>query len=180
MTNEELRELNSRRKIYQVAFVTRDLERSMKAWVDHLGIGPWTVLTFTEETVRDFAVDEQPVTGPFEFLIGISWVGEMQIELIQPVHGTTSYYRHLETKGEGLHHIKEQISDERLPEVVADYRRRGIGVMQTGRFDVDVHYNLDTESKVDFVLELGNCPLLELPAEMVSVYPPEPADAAAA
>jgi methylmalonyl-CoA/ethylmalonyl-CoA epimerase len=176
VTNDELRELNSARTIYQIAFVTRDLERSMKAWVEQLGIGPWTVLTFTEETVRNFHVDGQPVTEPFKFLIGISWVGDMQLEIIEPVHGNLSYWRHLEAKGEGLHHIKERIPDEQLPEVIEQYRAKGIGVMQTGQFDIDVHYNLDTEGKLDFVLELGNCPLLDLPEDMVSVYPPEVVD----
>jgi uncharacterized HAD superfamily protein len=51
----ELRELNKRRKIHQIAWVTRDLERSMKAWVDNLKVGPWTVLTFTEKTLAVLA-----------------------------------------------------------------------------------------------------------------------------
>jgi len=181
VTNEELRELNSKRKIYQIAWVTKDLQRSMKAWVDNLGIGPWTVLTFSERSVRDFHVDGEPVTEPFEFLIGISWVGEMQLEIIQPVSGNLSYWRHLETKGEGLHHIKEQIEDkDELAKIVAGYREKGIGVIQTGKFDIDVHYNLGTEEKLDFVYELGNCPLLELPEDMFTVYPPEAAEAAPA
>jgi len=32
MNNEELREFNKKRKIYQIAWVTRDLEKSMKAY----------------------------------------------------------------------------------------------------------------------------------------------------
>ena len=40
MNNEELRALNQDRKIYQIAWVTRDLEKSMKAWVENLKIGP--------------------------------------------------------------------------------------------------------------------------------------------
>jgi hypothetical protein len=42
MTNDELRELNKKRKIPQIAWVTRDLEKSMKASVDNLKVGPWT------------------------------------------------------------------------------------------------------------------------------------------
>ena len=28
------------------------MEKSMKAWVDNLKVGPWTVLTFTEKTLK--------------------------------------------------------------------------------------------------------------------------------
>ncbi|SEG91525.1 Glyoxalase/Bleomycin resistance protein/Dioxygenase superfamily protein [Thermomonospora echinospora] len=173
MNNDELREHNKNRKIYQIAFVTRDLEKSMKAWVENLGIGPWTVLTFTEETMKYLNVADAKVTEPFKFLIGISWVGDMQLEIVQPVYGPTIYEEFLDRRGEGLHHIKEQISDDRIEAELADYRSRGIGVLQTGQFDVDVHYYMDTEPKLDFIYELGNCPVLDLPPHMVSTYPPQ-------
>src|SRR5215469_2463334 len=89
MTNDELRELNKKRKIHQIAWVTRDLEKSMKAWVDNLNVGPWTVLTFTDKTLKYLDVDGKRVTEPFKFLIGISWIGEIQLELIQPIYGPT-------------------------------------------------------------------------------------------
>ena len=82
MNNDELRELNKSRKIYQIAVVTRDLEKSMKAWVENLGIGPWTVLTFTQDTVDNLHVADEPVTEPFKFLIAISWVGEKFFQLL--------------------------------------------------------------------------------------------------
>jgi methylmalonyl-CoA/ethylmalonyl-CoA epimerase len=174
MTNDELRQLNKSRRIYQIAFVTRDLERSMQAWIDDLAIGPWTVLTFTEQTVKNLKVDGRLVTEPFEFRIAISWIGEMQLELIQPVHGPTIYQAFLDRKGEGLHHIKERIADADTEEVLAAYRAKGIAVTQTGQFETDFHYYLDTEPRLDFIYELGNCPILDLPPELFTTYPPEP------
>ncbi len=173
MSNAELRDYNKDRKIYQIAFVTRDLHKSMQAWIDNLKIGPWTVLTFTEKSVRNLRVDDKPVSEPFKFLIAISWIGDMQLEIIQPVYGPTIYNEFLERRGEGLHHIKEQIHDDQIQKILADYRENGIGVMQTGQFDIDVHYYLHTEPKLDFIYELGNCPTLDLPPDMVETYPPE-------
>jgi methylmalonyl-CoA/ethylmalonyl-CoA epimerase len=173
MTIDELRERNAQRKIFQIALVTRDLEHSMKAWVEELGIGPWTVLTFTNETVRDLKVAGKPVTEPFKFLIAIATVGDIDFELIQPVYGPTIYEEFLQRRGEGLHHIKEKIAEGKVDSVVSDYADKGIGVMQTGWFDVDVHYYMDTESKLDFIFELGNCPRLELAEGSYSMYPKE-------
>lgn len=172
-SNDELRALNKRRRIHQIAWVTRDLEKSMRAWVENLGVGPWTVLTFTNETVRDFKIGGEPVTEPFEFLIAIAWLGDIQLELIEPVKGPMIYEDFLQRKGEGLHHIKEHVTDADMERVLAGYREKGMPVTQTGWFHNDVHHYLDTEPKLDFILELGNCPLLELDPKTVRVYPPE-------
>ncbi len=40
MTNEELSERNRNRRIFQIGFVTRDVEKSMRAWLDNLGDRP--------------------------------------------------------------------------------------------------------------------------------------------
>ncbi len=173
MNNEELRALNQKRKIYQIAWVTRDLEKSMKAWVDNLKIGPWTVLTFTNQSLKYLKVDDKTVTEPFKFLIGISWIGDMQLELIEPVYGPTIYEAFIQKHGEGLHHIKERITDDAIESVVQEYRDKGIGVTQTGQFETDFHYYLDTEPKVDFIYELGNCPILQLTPDKFSTYPSE-------
>ena len=173
MNNEELRSLNQKREIYQIAWVTRDLEKSMKAWVENLKIGPWTVLTFTDQSLKYLKVDDKMVTEPFKFLIGISWIGDMQLELIEPVYGPTIYEAFIQKHGEGLHHIKERIADDAIEGVVQEYRDKGIGVTQTGQFETDFHYYLDTEPKVDFIYELGNCPILQLTPDKFSTYPSE-------
>jgi len=42
-------------------------------------------------------------------------------------------------------------------------------------FDVDFHYYLNTEAKLDFIYELGTCPKLDLPSDLYWTYPPEKA-----
>lgn len=173
MTNEELRALNAGRRIYQIAWVTRDLERSLKTWVEALKVGPWKVFAFTDETVKNLKVGGKVVTEPFKFLIAISWMGETELELIQPVYGPTIYERFIQEKGEGLHHVKEKIEEKDFAPVLAGYREQGIEVTQTGQFFADFHFYLDTEPGLDFIYELGNCPVQDLPAGAYTVYPPE-------
>jgi hypothetical protein len=173
MTNEDLRALNAGRKLYQIAWVTSDIERSMKGWVETLKIGPWKVFAFINETVKGLKVGGQDVTEPFKFLIAISWMGDMELELIQPVYGPTIYQRFIDERGEGLHHVKERIDEDKFEEVLAGYRAQGIAVTQTGQFHKDFHFYLDTEKTLDFIYELGNCPVQDLPAGSYTVYPPE-------
>ena len=174
MTNEELAAYNRNRRIQQVAWVTRDLDKSLAAWVEHLKVGPWRVYRFTDRTVKGLKVGGLPVDEPFEFRIAISSIGDTEIELIQPVHGPTIYQRFIDEKGEGLHHVKEKIADADMDAVVADYAARGIGITQTGWFFKDVHAYLDTEGRLDFIYELGNCPAQDLPPDAFTIYPPEP------
>jgi methylmalonyl-CoA/ethylmalonyl-CoA epimerase len=173
MTNDELKAFNATRKIYQIAWVTRDIEKSLKAWVENLKVGPWKVFSFTDETVRNLKVGGKPVTEPFKFLIAISWMGDTEVEIIQPVYGPTIYQRFIDEKGEGLHHIKEKVEEKDFEAVLAGYKALDIGVTQTGQFFADFHFYLDTEKKLDFIYELGNCPVQDVPAGMYTVYPPE-------
>src|SRR6202034_2097255 len=121
-----------------------------------LQIGPWRVFRFTEKTVKTLKVDGKLVAGPFEFRIAITHVGDMEIELIHPVRGPMIYEDYIRRRGEGLHHIKEKIADDRTAQFVADF-----------------HFYLDTEPKLDFVYELGNCPYQDLSPDLVSIYPPD-------
>jgi methylmalonyl-CoA/ethylmalonyl-CoA epimerase len=173
MTNEELRQYNAKRRIHQICVVTSDVHRTMKAWVDNLKVGPWRLTEFSDETVKGLRINGELINEPFKFLIAISYMGDMEIEIIQPVYGPMIYQKFLDEKGEGLHHIKEKVSDEDLPHVLADYKSKGINVTQTGQFETDFHYYLDTDLKLDFIIELGNCPHIEIPPERYTMYPPE-------
>lgn len=173
MTNEELRKLNENRKIRQICMLTRDLKKTMKNWVELLDIGPWKVIAFTEEIIKNFVVYGKPVSEPFKFLIGFAQVGDIEFELIQPVYGPMIYDKFLQEKGEGLHHIKEKISDDNMEKVLARYKEKGIEVTQSGLFGVSLHYYLNTEPFLDFIYELGNCPINNIPPEMITIYPEE-------
>jgi methylmalonyl-CoA/ethylmalonyl-CoA epimerase len=144
------------RKYKQVAVVVRDVDAAMKHYWEVLGIGPWDVRHFRNESVRDFHVHGERVAEEFEFICAVCWEGDVELELIQPVKGPNIYWDFLNTKGEGLHHIKEIVEDERIPEVLKDFKDKGIDVIQTGWIDNDVHYYLNTETLLGFTYEIGN------------------------
>ena len=144
------------RKIKQIALVVKDVQKAMDQFVNVLGIGPWDVRHFTPAKVRDFKIDGQPVTENFDFICAVCWEGDIEFELIQPIKGPNIYWKHLEEKGEGLHHVKEVLSDAEIPAALQEFADKGIRVLQTGWIDNDVHYYLDTEPTLGFVYEIGN------------------------
>jgi len=173
MTNKELEQFNAKRKIWQVCAITDDLEKTMQAWVDTLKIGPWKVRSFDDTSMKNLKVGGKAVNEPFKFMIAITTVGDFEIEIIQPVYGPTIYQEYLDRRGPGLHHIKEKLSDEDLEKAMKEYEEKGISVLQTGQFFTDIHAYMGTESSVDFIYEIGNCPFIEVPEGMTRVFPYE-------
>ncbi len=132
----------------QVAYVVRDLDAAMKRHWEVFGIGPWDIYTFEPGKVRDYTYRGKPATH--SCLIAVTWSGDTQLEMMQPLTGYSIYDEHLDKHGEGLHHIKLFYSD--CARAVADFTQRGYPVIQSGRFDDDEHYYLDTEKDFGFVI----------------------------
>lgn len=144
-------------EIKQICILVDDVNKAMEQYWNKFGIGPWDVRHFTPETVRDLYVHGEPVTEGFEFICAVTWEGEIEYELIQPVKGKNIYWDFLEKYGSGLHHFKIVIpDDDELKAYVRELEDKGLKVTQTGWIDHDVHYYLDTYDKLGLTLELGN------------------------
>jgi methylmalonyl-CoA/ethylmalonyl-CoA epimerase len=140
------------RKIVQIAHVVNDMERAMKKYYEILNIGPWSVYTFAPPALRECMYKGKPSNATWK--LAITWVGDIQFELMQPLSGESVYTHFLAKKGEGIHHIKEWVDD--CAAAVEHYRAKGIDVIQSGRFDEDEFYYLNTEPELGVLYELGN------------------------
>ena len=145
--------------VIQIAYIVRDIDKATRLHWEVCGIGPWDVYEFDASKVDDFVYRGRPATH--KALLGLAWRDGIQLELLQPVSGYCIYDEHLERKGEGLHHIKLYHAD--CGKAVADYAGRGYPVIQSGRFDQDEHYYLDTENDFGYVIELGNAGRIPAP-----------------
>lgn len=138
--------------VIQVAHVTRDIERTMKSYWETFGLGPWEIYTFGPASVRDSMVRGKP--SSHEYLLAVTWRGDLQLELMQPVSGRSIYDECLEKKGEGLHHMKLYFPD--CAAALARFAAMGCRVIQSGKIDADEFYYLDTEKELGYVIEVGN------------------------
>jgi hypothetical protein len=173
MTNQALKEMNKKRKIVQICYVTRDYKRTIRYLYDKLNIGPWNVMTLSEKNTTNVQIDGNLVNESYEFIVCHSMLGDMQLEVIQPVSGPSAYTKYLDEHGEGLHHIKEKVDGNELPDIVAEYEKKGVKNVFSGGFDIDRFVYLDTEDAVGAAYEIGNQPDLILPSDQFSVWPEE-------
>lgn len=93
----------------QIAWVTHDLDATEAALTALLGAKKWIRMPDIH-----FAPDACTHRGsPADFVahISLSYAGDTQIELIQPVSGTSLYSEFLEQSGSGLHHVSVTAPD---------------------------------------------------------------------
>jgi hypothetical protein len=140
------------RKFIQIGIVVRDLDKALVQFGKYLYKGPWDIYTFAPPEMTDLTYMGKP--SDWSALLGLAWIGDRHIELIQPLKGPNTYYDHLEKKGEGLHHIKEWVKD--CKSAIAEWAKKGVRVVQSGRLGDDEFYYLDTVPLLGFYLELGN------------------------
>lgn len=155
--------------IKQICVLVDDVEKYMQQYWELFRIGPWDVRHFTNESVRDFKLGGKAFTGEFDFICAVTWIGDIEFEIIQPVKGPTIYQDSLNRHGNALHHFKIVLpDDDELAAYVAELEAKGLKVTQTGWIDNDVHYYLDSEERLGMVVEMGNGGAIGAPD---SVYP---------
>jgi hypothetical protein len=175
MTNAELLEYNRHRKVCQICIaVERDLEAVLDEWVDKLKVGPWTVLTISDENVIDPRVNGKPLEGKFKYYCALAMYGNVQIEIVKSVYGYFPAGDFLKRTGGGLQHFKEQFSsDEKMAEKARELELAGYPKTFSGGLKEDRFCNFDTERSLGFALEIGNFANISLTEDMYYIYPRE-------
>ena len=109
-------------KLIHLAVVVRDIDEAVKR-LEALGIGPFksASVTLTEKPLfhgkpSDAEVKESKTK-----------VGEVEVELLQPVEGESPFQEFLDSKGEGIHHIAFTVDD--LDKEVAQLTRQGVSIL---------------------------------------------------
>jgi methylmalonyl-CoA/ethylmalonyl-CoA epimerase len=134
-------------KVNQVGIVVRDMDKAIKNYWELFGI------SFPKVLVPEYfnrVYRGKPEN--FRMKIGLAMVGELQIELVQPLEGETTYGEFLEKCGEGIHHLAFNVNN--LDERIAAFQRLGVGVLMSGeRVGAKFAY-MDTEGFVGIIIEL--------------------------
>ncbi|MGA9884360.1 MAG: VOC family protein [Candidatus Acidiferrales bacterium] len=87
--------------VIQICYVVKDIQQSMREWIDKLRVGPWFLLPHF--TGVDALYRGKPSTA--DVSIAMSFAGHMWIELIQPLDDAPSVYREIiDRRGYGFHH----------------------------------------------------------------------------
>jgi catechol 2,3-dioxygenase-like lactoylglutathione lyase family enzyme len=121
------------KKVVQVAIVVRDIEASSKRWAELLGMPVPEIST----TRPGHEVKEIYRGKPSEGQVKLTFfnLGQVVIELLQPISEGTSWKEYLDEKGEGVQHLGFQVVDP--DKTSAELEKAGYPIIHQGRYDAD-------------------------------------------
>ena len=114
--------------VTQIAWVTDDIDATEKFLSAGFGAGKWTRMNGIRFVPEDCTLRGEP--ADFVIHVSIVYVGDLQLEVIQPVSGESIYSEFLAEKGPGLHHLCFDVED--MPAALAAAAEQGLKVHQAG------------------------------------------------
>jgi len=91
-------------EIQQVCIVVKDLQKTIEAYWNILGIGPWAIFEFGSSRIPDLKYYGKPAYGKYRG--ALAQVGLLELELFETIEGASVYQDWIDEYGEGLHHLK--------------------------------------------------------------------------
>ncbi|MEC3916315.1 VOC family protein [Nocardia sp. CDC160] len=114
--------------VTQIAWVVADIAAGEKFLTTVLGARRWMRMPDVRFGPENTVYRGDP--ADFTAHISLSYSGDTQLELIQPVRGTSIYTEFLERGGPGLHHVC--LEPEDFDAALKDAAAQGIDVVQQG------------------------------------------------
>lgn len=140
------------KKVIQVAIVVRDIEASSKRWSEVLGLPVPPIQTTRPGHEVKVVYRGKPSEGQAK--LTFFNLGQVVLELIEPVGEGTSWKEFLDKRGEGVQHLGFQVVDP--DKATQALEKAGMPVLHKGRYDSDdgTYIYLDSQDALGVVIEL--------------------------
>jgi hypothetical protein len=116
-------------RVRQVCTVVDDFEATIENLVEHLGIGPFRCWHFRAPVLYNTTFRGRPAVWTMK--LGITWLDDLQWEVIQPMDGASLYREHLDARGRGVQHLIMDTGAASFESAVAELAARGHHFAQT-------------------------------------------------
>jgi methylmalonyl-CoA/ethylmalonyl-CoA epimerase len=134
----------------QVALVVKDIEESSRKFADILGQPFPNIITTDPGLDANMTYKGQPSNAQAK--LAFFQLGQVQLELIEPLGGESTWQEVLDRKGEGVHHIAFWV--EGMQDSVDFLKERGITMIQRGDMGAGQYAYFDAEEPLGLTLEL--------------------------
>jgi len=134
-------------RIEQVGIVVKNREEAIRKLSAVWNIGPFRLW---DTDVPDAVFRGKKTHSRAK--LAFAQAGPIEIELIEPEGGETTWSEFLRDKGEGVHHVAMWVKD--MDKELKSYQEAGVAVLQSGD-DKDVRFAyMDTEKTAGVIFEL--------------------------
>lgn len=136
--------------VMQVGIIVANIEAAAQAWADLLGV-PVPEISVTDPLEQSQAqYHGQPTTAQAK--LAFIPLGQVTLELIEPMGEPSTWGEHLAAHGTSLHHIAFEIKG--MPERIAALGAHGLPLVQKGEYVGGRYAYLDGQEKYGAVVEL--------------------------
>jgi catechol 2,3-dioxygenase-like lactoylglutathione lyase family enzyme len=133
-----------------VGLVVRDIEKSAQAYSRVFGLPEPPVIITDKHDIAKTMYKGEPSDAQAK--LAFFQMGQVSLELIEPVGGPSTWQEFLDEKGEGVHHIAFEIQG--TDDVVAFLEGEGIPIVQQGVYPGGMYTYVDSSSALGVILEL--------------------------
>jgi catechol 2,3-dioxygenase-like lactoylglutathione lyase family enzyme len=136
--------------VTQVAIVTSDIEAKARAWAELLGVPAPEIRETASAAETQIRYRGQPT--PARAKLAFFRLGQVSLELIEPIDRPSTWGDQLDQHGDSLHHIAFRI--EGMAEKLALLDDLGIPLVQKGEYKGGRYAYVDGIEKLGATLEL--------------------------
>ncbi|MCS7061535.1 MAG: VOC family protein [Anaerolineae bacterium] len=136
--------------VTQVGIVVRDIEAKAKAWSEILGLPmPTILITDAYDTARtEYCGRPTPARAKLAFFN----LGQVAVELIEPIDGPSTWKDQLEAQGDSIHHIAFVIKG--MGDKIAYLTDKGVPLLQRGEYTGGRYAYMDGTAQLGAIIEL--------------------------
>lgn len=136
--------------ITQVGIIVRDIEARARAWAETFGLPMPEILVTDAVDVAHTEYKGAPSTAQAK--LAFFQMGQVEVELIEPIGEPSTWTDQLRQHGDSLHHIAFQVAG--MKQKLAYLDSRGIGLVQRGDYPGGRYAYVDGSEQLGAILEL--------------------------
>jgi methylmalonyl-CoA/ethylmalonyl-CoA epimerase len=144
------------KRLVQIGIVVADRDRTTQVLTSLFGIGPFRFVEWPDrpESKYCYRGAEEHIRIKQAFI----QLGDVEVELIQPVEGHNGYQDFLDQTGGGIHHVLFEVAD--IDFAIRELAKSGVTVLQSGTgIRPGTRWALmDTHKLLGFLVELRHRP----------------------
>jgi methylmalonyl-CoA/ethylmalonyl-CoA epimerase len=138
------------KKAIQIGLVVENIEDAVQAWSKLLGVDPAPIILTNTVDMAHTKYQGQPT--PAQAKLAFFGLGQVTLELIQPVGEPSTWNDQLIAHGPSLHHIAFDIKG--MDEQIQGLEKNGLQLVQRGDYQGGRYAYVDGQKKFGAVIEL--------------------------
>jgi catechol 2,3-dioxygenase-like lactoylglutathione lyase family enzyme len=142
--------VDGRPNVVQIGLIVRDIETTAQAYAALLGVDmpEWSLTGPVEEAHTRYRGEPTEARAKLAFFR----LGNVQIELIEPVGAPSTWREFLDAHGEGVHHIAFAVDG--MQEQVTALEAQEMPLVQRGDYTGGRYAYIDSSEQLKVILEL--------------------------